>query len=102
MTRTTAGVNGAFTAGSWIQPTDGSQNIKTLLRSPTKTGYWDLNALLQSIDIEYPEVLLRGFIRTAYIINYPTDSVFEAYMKAQIRANSGGYWQFDDDFVSTT
>ncbi len=102
VTRTTAGVNGAFTAGSWIQPTDGSQNIKSLLRSPTKTGYWDLNALLQSIDIEYPEVLLRGFIRTAYMINYPTDSVFQAYMKSQIRANSGGYWQFDDDFVSTT
>lgn len=102
VTRTTAGVNGAFTAGSWIQPTDGSQNIKTLLRSPTKAGYWDINALNQSIDIEFPEVLLRGFIRSAYMINYPTDSVFQAYMKAQIRTNSGGYWQFDDDFVSTT
>lgn len=102
VTRTTAAVNGAFTIGSWIQPTDGSQNIKTLFRSPTKMGEWDLNALLQSIDVIYPEVLLRGFIRTAYIINYPTDSVFQAYMKAQIRANSGGYWQFDDDFVATT
>lgn len=101
VTRTTPGVNGAFTAGSWIQPTDGSQNIKTLFRSPTKMGEWDTNALNQSIDIIYPEVLLRGFIRTAYMINYPTDSVFQAYMKSQLRANSGGYWQFDDDFVST-
>jgi hypothetical protein len=103
VTRTTAGVGGAFVAGSWIQPTDGSQNIKTLLRSPTKQGVWDLNALLQSIDIIYPEVLLRGFIRTAYIIDYPGDgSTFNAYMKAQLRANSGGYWQFDDDFVSVS
>lgn len=100
--RTVAGVNGAFKAGSWIQPTDGSQNIKTLLRSPTKMGYWDLNGLLQGVDIIYPEVLLRGFIRTAYIINYPSDSVFATYMKTQIRTNSGGYWQFDDDFVATT
>ena len=100
--RTTPGVAGAFTQGSWIQPTDGSQNIKTLFRSPTKMGEWDLNAFLQSIDIIYPEVLLRGFIRTGYIINYPTDSVFATFMKNQIRTNSGGYWQFDDDFVSVS
>jgi hypothetical protein len=103
VTRTTAGVSGAFIAGSWIQPTDGSENIKTLLRSPTKMGYWDLNALSQSIDIIYPEVLLRGFVRSQYIINYPNDgSTFSAYLKAQLRANSGGYWQFDDDFVSVS
>jgi hypothetical protein len=102
VTRTTAAVNGAFVAGSWIQPVDGSQNIKTLYKSPSKTGVSDLNALLQSIDVIYPEVLLRGFIRTAYIVNYPGDgSTFNAYLKAQLRANSGGYWQFDDDYIST-
>ena len=102
VTRTTAGVAGAFVIGSWIQPTDGSENIKTLFRSPTKMGEWDLNALLQNIDIIYPEVLLRGFIRTGYIINYPVDTVFATFMKNQIRSNSGGYWQFDDDFVSVS
>ena len=103
VTRTTLGVDGRFVAGSWIQPTDGSQSIKTLYKSPSKTGVSDLNALLQSIDVIYPEVLLRGFIRTAYIVNYPADgSTFNAYLKAQLRANSGGYWQFDDDYISTT
>ena len=103
VTRTTTGVDGRFVAGSWIQPTDGSQSIKTLYKSPSKTGVSDLNALLQSIDVIYPEVLLRAFVRTAYIVNYPGDSsTFNAYMKAQLRANSGGLWQFDDDYVATT
>jgi hypothetical protein len=102
VTRTTAAVNGAFVAGSWIQPTDGSQAIKTLFKSPSKTGVSDLNALLQGIDVIYPEVLLRGFVRTAYIVNYPGDgSTFNAYLKNQLRANSGGFWQFDDDYIST-
>ena len=103
VTRTTAGVDGRFVAGSWIQPTDGSQAIKTLYKSPSKTGVSDINALLQSIDVIYPEVLIRGFIRTAYIVNYPADgSTFNAYLKSQLRANSGGFWQFDDDYVTTT
>jgi hypothetical protein len=101
VTRTTAGVDGRFVAGSWIQPTDGSQSIKTLFRSPSKTGVSDINALLQSIDVTYPEVLVKGFIRTAYIVNYPGDgSTFNAYLKAQLRANSGGFWQFDDDYIN--
>jgi hypothetical protein len=103
VTRTTAGVDGRFVAGSWIQPTDGSKAIKTLYKSPSKTGVSDLNALLQSIDVIYPEVLINGFVRTAYIVNYPGDSsTFNAYMKAQLRANSGGLWHFDDDYVSVS
>ena len=98
VTRTTAGVNGAFIAGSWIQPTDGSETVVTLFKSGQQTGVSDLNALLQGIDVIYPEMLLNGFVRVAYIVNYPTDTSMIAWLKAALRT-AGGKWFFDDDFV---
>lgn len=96
--RTTAGVDGRFTAGSWICPTDGSETPVTLFRSGHMTGVSTLNALLTSIDVIYPELLLAGDVRTAYILFYSgADASLQAYLKTCLRAN-GGRWVFDDDF----
>ena len=70
----------------------------TLFKSGQQTGVSDLNALLQGIDVIYPEMLLNGFVRVAYIVNYPTDTSMIAWLKAALRT-AGGKWFFDDDFV---
>jgi hypothetical protein len=98
VTHTTTGQAGAMVVGSLIQPTDGSQNIVTLYGN--KYGQSTLNALLQSIDIQYPDLLVQGMVWSAMIINYPQDASLKAWLKASLRAN-GGVWMFDDDFISS-
>jgi hypothetical protein len=99
VTRTTTGVNGAFVAGSLIQPTDGSESIVTLLRTGTKTGVSVFNALLSRIDVQYPQLLISGAVRSSYIIGYAgNDASTKAYIKAALRSN-GGKWTFDDDYL---
>jgi hypothetical protein len=96
---TTAGVPGGFVAGSLIQPTDGSENIRSLLVTGQKTGVSVLNALLQRIDVHYPVILHSAIVRTAYILGYPgNDASTKAWIKAQLRTY-GGKWLFDDDFL---
>ena len=98
VTRTTTGVDGRFTVGSWIQVADGSQTPLTLFKSGNKTGVSDFNALLQNIDVIYPEVLIGGDVRTAYIIGYSTaDASLKTWLKTQLRS-VGGSWRFDDDY----
>jgi hypothetical protein len=102
VTRTTAGVNGAFVAGSLVQPTDGSESIVTLLKTGNKTGVSVFNALLNRIDVQYPQLLIRGSVRTSYIIGYAgNDASTKAYIKAQLR-QFGGVWTFDDDYLGVS
>ena len=96
---TTTGVNGAFVAGSLVQPTDGSETIMTLLKTGSKTGVSVYNALLQRIDVQFPQMLINGIVRTSYILGYAgNDASTKAYIKAALRA-AGGVWLFDDDFL---
>ena len=99
VSETTAGVQGDFVAGSLIQPADGSENIQTIYSN--KYGQSVLNALLQSIDVQYPDILLGGAVRTAMVINYPSDTSLIAYIKASLRSY-GGVWFFDDDFIGAS
>ena len=102
VTTNTAGVPGAFVAGSLIQPTDGSQDIRTLLVTGQKTGVSVLNALLARIDVHFPVILHSAVVRTAYILGYPgNDASTKAWIKAQLRTY-GGKWLFDDDFLGTS
>jgi hypothetical protein len=97
--KTATGVDGRFVAGSLVQPTDGSENIVTLLRTGTKTGVSVYNALLQRIDVQNPQLLSGGVVRTSYILGYSgNDASTKAWIKAQLRAN-GGKWLFDDDYL---
>ena len=96
---TTTGVDGRMVAGSLIQPTDGSETIVSLLRTGTKTGVSVFNALLSRIDVQYPQILINGVVRTSYILGYAgNDASTKAWIKAQLRAQ-GGKWVFDDDFL---
>jgi len=100
VTRTTAGVDGRFIAGSYVQPTDGSETPVTLFEDTF--GYWVANPVtLQRISIQLPRLLTGAEIRTAMIIGYGLDTSLNAWLKAQLR-NAGGPLHFDDDFLPGT
>ena len=58
-----------------------------------------MSALLQRIDVQFPQMLIAGIVRTIYILGYAgNDASTKAYIKAALRA-AGGVWLFDDDFL---
>lgn len=88
---------GEFATGSLIQPTDGSQTIKTLL-----VEEWGLKVIDQintnRIDVFGKLWAGGGVINTGYIVNYPADTGLQAYLKSQIK-NYVANAQFHDDYL---
>lgn len=87
-----AATNGAFVAGSLIQPTDGSETIRTFIDAEDGikvtfegTGY----------DIEFPRPPLSGIVDADQIVNYPSDAAVKAYIKAALKTS--GPFVFSDD-----
>ncbi len=92
--RTTTGVDGRFIAGSFIQPTDGSETIRCV--QGETSGACVLDGDGTSVDVEFRRPIGSGFLRVANVVNYPTDTALIAWVKAQLRAY--GTWKFNDDF----
>jgi len=85
-------------SGSFIQPTDGSELIVTLLCDAWGQKVVDqLNAT--RVDVFESQLLAAGgTINVASIVNYPTDTSMKAWMKAAVRAACPGV-NFSDDFA---
>lgn len=102
-TTTTAGVTavaaqeGEFASGSLIQPTDGSQTIKTLLVGPSDLLIVD-ELFTTRVDVFGKLWAGGGVINTGYIVNYPTDTGHQAYLKTQIKAFVPNAL-FSDDYI---
>lgn len=85
----------AAIAGSLVQPADGSQTILTLLGNRWGVKVTDING--NSTNVLEDQLLLAGYVKTANVINYPTDTSLIAYVKAALRANCPAM-TFDDAF----
>jgi hypothetical protein len=85
-------------SGAFIQPTDGSESIVTLLCDAWGTKVVDqLNTT--RVDVFEAQLLAGGgTINVASIVNYPTDSSMKAWMKAAIKTACPGV-NFSDDFA---
>jgi hypothetical protein len=85
-------------SGSFIQPTDGSEAIVTLLCDAWGQKVVDqLNAT--RVDVFESQLLAAGgTINVASILNYPTDTSLKAWVKASVRAACPGV-NFSDDFA---
>lgn len=95
---TTTGVTATgndFIIGSFVQPTDGSQTILSLINDGAGIKVTDSDD--NSIDVDYAEFVIGGQIVFANIVNAPTDTSLIAYVKAALRAAGQGY-AFDNDF----
>lgn len=89
---------GEFVAGSLIQPTDGSQNIKTIITDQFGTKVIDQ---LNTTRVDVFAALLwagGGVIDSSYLVNYPTDTGIRQFIKNQIRGFVG-QGLFSDDYI---
>jgi hypothetical protein len=84
--------------GGYIQPTDGSETIVTLICDPYGTKVVDqLNTT--RVDVFDAQLLAAGgTINTGVIVNYPTDVSLKAWFKAAIKSACPGV-NFSDDFA---
>lgn len=85
----------AAIAGSFVQPTDGSSDVVTLLAN--RWGVKVTDQLGNSVDVLEEQLLLEGYVKTANIINYPTDTSLAAFVKLMLRTNCPAM-TFDDAF----
>lgn len=98
---TTAGVvavaadEGEFISGSFIGPIDGSAAPITIVGDDYGLKVTDIAG--NSTDVYLDRALLIGFVRTASIVNYPTDTSLIAWVKSQLRTYCPAL-SFDDDF----
>jgi hypothetical protein len=85
----------AMIAGSFVCPADGSQVPKCLIVK--EDGIEIMDRFGNYYNAQFPEALVGGAIESAQIVNYPTDTGLQAWLKAQLRAVGIGYI-FRDDF----
>jgi hypothetical protein len=85
-------------AGSFIQPTDGSETVVTLLCDAWGKKVADqLNTT--RVDVFDSQLLAAGgTINTAVVVNYPTDSSLKTWAKAALKTTCPGV-NFSDDFA---
>jgi hypothetical protein len=85
-------------SGAFIQPTDGSDSIVTLLCDTWGKKVADqLNTT--RVDVLEAQLLAAGgTINTAVIVNYPTDTSLKAWIKAAVKTACPGV-NFSDDFA---
>ena len=84
--------------GSLIQPTDGSENIVTILCDAWGTTVTDATHSTR-VDVFDSQLLAAGgTINTAAILNYPTDASLKAWIKGELRVACPAV-NFSDDFA---
>lgn len=92
---TCSALGAAAIAGSFVQPTDGSESAVTLLAARWGQKVTDVNAA--STDTLCDALLLAGHVKTANVVNYPTDASLLAWLKAALRTTCPAM-TFDDSF----
>ena len=96
--QTTAAVTASandFIAGSFIQPTDGSEQIMSLINDGSGIAVTDRDG--NDVDVDYAELIVGGQIDFSAIVNAPTDTSLIAYVEAELREHGLGY-TFDNEF----
>jgi len=84
-------------AGSFIQPTDGSETIRTMVPDGFGVKVTDEDDSDIDVSIPSPGAVVGGLLDASQIVNWPSDTSLVAYLKAALRAVGTGY-VFDDDF----
>lgn len=89
--QTAIGVDGRFVTGSLIQPTDGSQTIKTFIPDgyPVKV----VDTLLADRDVQLDRYPIGGVIDSSQLINWPADASLRTWVVDAL--NLVGNFEFD-------
>jgi hypothetical protein len=93
---TCTALSAAAVSGSFIQPTDGSESIVTLLCEVDGLQIVD-QTRTNRVDVFCGTLLAGGgTINTGMIVNYPSDPSLQEYVKTAIRTRSPGVTFLDD------
>lgn len=92
---TCTATSAAAIAGAYVQPTDGSETIVTLLGNKWGVKVTDLSG--NSTDVMEDQLLLAGHVKTANVVNYPGDVSLVAFVKNSLRGLCPAM-TFDDAF----
>lgn len=83
----------AFIAGSFVQPTDGSQTIKTVLPGDYPIRVVDQDGT--SMNVEFGRYPVGGKVFSSMIVNWPTDTSQRAWIVTAL--NAVGQYIFDHE-----
>lgn len=98
VTRTTTGDSGAWVAGSFIQPTDGSETILSIIPDGYPRQVQDASGT--DVTIPWPDIPIAGVIMASKVVNWPaTDTSLKNYIRSSLdQAAGGGKFVFDDRY----
>lgn len=98
ITRTTTGVDGRFIAGAYIQPTDGSEDMRLLVGDGWGIPCTDIDLTSEDQNwTDWAEAICGGIVDDAQIIDLSSDTALLAYTKAQLRLR--GVYIFSTDIT---
>ncbi len=95
---TCSAITAAFIAGSFVQPTDGSETPKSFidegygLTMGTTTGNLPAYA-------PWPQIPIGGFVKDSQLIPAPTDASLAQWIRAALATAGQGLFQFSGKFV---
>lgn len=97
---TTSGVitvtdpSAAFIIGSFVCPTDGSENILTFIPDGFGISAVDSDGTT-NITNQFPLVPVGGVVISSALINWPSDGSLRIWIVSNLNAASGGKFEFD-------
>ncbi len=99
-TITATAIANAYVAGSFIQPTDGSETPRSLI--PDWDGYGlkvvDSDGTSYS-QVDFPKLPVSGILYASQILPaWPTDTSLQQWIEARFNDVFGGQWVFDFKF----
>ena len=95
---TVAALGTAQIVGSFVMPTDGSETPKGIMEEEYGLKVTDSSG--NSQDTSMPLLLIGGFIDASEIVNYPSDTGLQTWLKTLLNAPEAGAGaiNFDDNF----
>ena len=89
---TTTGVDGRFVTASLVQPTDGSENILSIIPD----GYGIAIDHTTPADVEWPMIPIGGVIDFAQTLPLVSDTSLKTFVKTSLSSVVGGKFTFSD------
>jgi len=81
-----------FISGSFIAPTDGSDDPVSLIADGYPIKVTDYSGASQ--DQEWPQIPIRGTIESGQIINWPSDTSLQAWIVSRLNESGAGDFTF--------
>jgi len=95
---TCTAITNAFVAGSFIQPTDGSETPRTIIETPADGIQVTDEDRVNSIDVPFPRFAVGGVVDSSQILHWPSDTSLQDWIVARLNELSRGKFIFDHGF----